>query len=226
MNVVSIITPTTGKKSLYRLIDSIRKQNVPYEHILLWDDKREGDFLYPDHDLKTKNPYDMEDQNTTCLVFKGSMVYGKAYGSALRSIGLLSARGDYVTFADDDIYWDDNHLQSMLASLNNREWAYCRRKIYDQAGNCIGVDNFESVGDSPDRKVPYEMVDNNCMIFSRRFGSSGACLYRETKDYNDDRLFYGFLKKYAGTPGITKIATVNQVCPLRLEAMFKQHCTR
>jgi len=44
---ITIITPTTGKKGLYKLIDSIDSQNIPCVHILLWDSKREGDFLYP-----------------------------------------------------------------------------------------------------------------------------------------------------------------------------------
>ena len=34
---VTIITPTTGKDSLFRLIESITKQKVPVKHIILWD---------------------------------------------------------------------------------------------------------------------------------------------------------------------------------------------
>jgi len=68
------------------------------------------------------------------------------------------------------------------------------------------------------------MVDNNTMIFTRRFGTSGAVVYRETKDYNDDRLMYAFLKEHAGEPGKIKEATVNQICPKKLEAMFREYC--
>lgn len=224
---ISIITPTTGKDSLFRLMSSIEEQGVLYEHILLWDDKREGKFLYPDPiTLKTLTPFDLENDNTYSIIVKGKMIQGQACGSAIRSVGMMAAQGDFVTFADDDVWYEDNHLSNMLQLVQKAEWGYCRRKIWDAENNCLGIDNFESVGDSKDRKVPYEMVDNNSMIFSRRFGTSGAVLYRETKDYNDDRLFYAFLKKNAGQPGKSELATVNQVCPERLRKMFEQNCTK
>ena len=64
-----------------------------------------------------------------------------------------------------------------------------------------------------------------CMMFKRKYGVSAACLYRETTEYNDDRLMYDFLKKYAGEPGKTLTATINQVCPKKLEQFFRKNCT-
>lgn len=223
---VTIITPTTGKSSLYKLIKSIDEQEIPYVHLLLWDDKREGDFLYPDHNsMQIRQPKDLDSDSRFSIIISGNMVQGAASGSALRSIGLMIANAPYVTFADDDVWYEKEHLKNMLALVNGRGWAYCRRKVWKNGSECFGIDNFESVGNSSDRKVDYEMVDNNCMIFNRRFGSSAAVLYRETQTYDDDRLMYAFLKKYAGEPAITKMATVNQICPKRLEEMFRQNCT-
>jgi len=171
----------------------------------LWDDKREGDFLYPDKEtLTVRNPHTdlinltKADCSRYSIVIPGSVVQGGAAGSALRAIGLMAVNTPYVTFADDDVWYEPNHLSKLVQAVQGKNWAYCRRKVWANNDDCIGNDNFESVGDSSDRKVPYEMVDNNSMIFERRFGTSGAVLYRETKDYNDDRLMYGFLKKHAG----------------------------
>jgi glycosyltransferase involved in cell wall biosynthesis len=226
---ITILTPTTGKDSLFKLIESLKRQKVDYKHILLWDDKRTDSFLYPKTStLEINNPHMFDSYNCYSLVVPGSFVQGTAYGSALRAIGLMLATTPYVTFADDDCWYDSNHLQNLLQAIskNDANWAYCRRKIWANENECIGVDDFESVGDSKDRKVPYEMVDNNCMIFKRRLGTSGAVLYRETMDYNDDRLFYDFLKQYAGVPNVTTIPTINQICPLRLEQMFRKNCTK
>lgn len=232
--LISIITPTTGKDSLSALIQSLKGQSVPFKHILLWDDKREDSYLYPSShslSLEVENPLDLNDDDRYSIVIPGSFVQGKAAGSALRAIGMMVANTPYITFADDDVWYEKEHLEGLLEAVEGNKWAYCKRKIWANEGDegrsvYIGVDNFESVGDSPTRKVPYEMVDNNSMIFDRRLGTSAAVLYRETLDYNDDRLMYAFLKKYGGNPGKTNKATVNQICPERLIPMFKEGCTK
>lgn len=217
---VTVITPTIGKPSLGRLIESLESQSVPYVQILLWDDKKAPDFIYPLQSTQNGVRYSID--------ILGSFVRGDAFGSALRSVGLMAANTPFVVFADDDVWFEANHLESMLDALkkNNAKWGFSVRKVWTNLGEYIGEDHFESVGDSPSRIVPYEMVDNNVMMFHRKFGVSAACLYRETEEYNDDRLMYAFLKKYAGEPARTEKATVNQVCPERLEKMFRQYCTQ
>jgi len=233
---ITIITPTTGKNGLFKLIESLKGQSVPFRHILLWDDKREDAFLNsiptpldaPFDFIRVKQPEELNSDNRYSVIVPSSFVQGGACGSSLRAVGLMLADTPYVTFADDDVWLEPSHLEDMLKAISSTDsnWAYCRRKIWASAEECIGIDNFESVGDSEDRKVPYEMVDNNCMVFKRRFGTSGAVLYRETKEYNDDRLFYGFLKQHAGVPMKVSMATVNQICPKRLDTMFRQNCTK
>lgn len=226
--IVTVITPTVGSDSIFGLINSLQKSDIPYRHIVLWDDKRIDRFLYPSKNSKVWTPYDLESEypEINCIVIKGSISQGNAPGSALRSIGLMAANTPMVTFADDDVWFESNHLKTMIQGLKNNKWIYCIRKIWTSEGEYLGEDRFESVGDSMDRKTPYEMVDNNSMMFSRRMGSSAAVLYRETIDYNDDRLMYAFLKKHAGTPSKTNLATVNQVCPKRLENFFRENCTK
>ena len=231
--IITVITPTTGKDSLKKLINSLDNQSVPFVHILLWDDKREGAYLYPDpKTFVVADPFKVEISREGAvrysIVVPGNFVKGSASGSALRAIGLMAANTEYVTFADDDVWYDLNHLENMLSVIQSekKEWVYCRRKIWTAKGEYLGEDHFESVGSGSSRKVPYEMVDNNTMMFSRRFGTSGACLYRETTEYNDDRLMYTFLKEYAGEPAKSEAVTVNQVCPARLEQMFRQNCTK
>ena len=225
---LTIITPTTGRKSLYNAIDSINAQDIGEigiycEHILLWDNFREEEFA----DEK-RRPFDFNAKNRYSIIIPGSFKNGNATGSALRAIGLMAAKGEYITFMDDDVMWEKNHVSTMLSAIKDKNWAFCKRKIWTKLPNgqfeCLGVDNFESVGE--EAKTPYKMVDNSSMIFKRRFGSSAAPLYRETTEYNDDRLMYEFLTKYAGEPGKTNLATVNQVCPDKLIEFFRQNCTR
>ena len=232
--LITVITPTTGKLSLDTLQNSLMSQvgAIKIEHILLWDDKREDNAYVCDaniHDAAWDKEADNDNPayKSYSLVVKNKFVFGGASGSALRSIGLMAATGQYVAFADDDVWFEPSHLSLLLESIktNNAKWAYCKRKIW-HSNKLIGVDDFESVGDSPKRKVPYEMVDNNTMMFARMLGSSGACLYRETTDYNDDRLMYQFLKQHGAKPAVVEDATVNQICPDKLVDFFTNFCTK
>lgn len=214
--LVTIITPTTGKPSLEKLIRTLVIQDIPYVHLLLWDDVRHSG---------ARDPRSYEAlYNTTSIVLRGRFVNGVAAGSALRAIGLMAANTKYVTFADDDVWFEAGHLRGLFDAIQGKEWAYTVRKIWTSLQEYLGEDRFESIGD--ETKLPYQLIDNSSMMFARRFGASAACLYRETSDYNDDRLMYAFLKKYSGSPGKTNIATVNQTCPDRLIEFFRQGCTK
>jgi glycosyltransferase involved in cell wall biosynthesis len=225
---LTIITPTTGRKSLFNAINSINVQNFDsYEHILLWDDKREDDFKEEKSSPLSFN-HKTNKSNRYSIIIPGCSINGSATGSALRSIGLMAAKGEYVTFMDDDIMWENNHLSTMLAAIKDKNWAFCKRKIWAKTAEglyeYLGIDNFESIGE--EAKVPYKMVDNSSMMFRRRFGTSASVLYREVEEYCDDRLMYSFLKTYAGEPVKTNLATINQICPNKLIDFFRQNCTK
>lgn len=213
---ITIITPTTGKPSLLKLIESIKKnkKNISIHHLLIWDKYRDGPFL----ESTEEDNYILDS-----IFLNKNVVKKESPGSPLRAIGLMAAQTELVTFADDDVFWDDNHLSSMIDMMKNKKWGFCKRKIFFN-DEFLGIDEFESVGEKA--KTPYKMVDNNCMIFKRIYGSNAAIFYRETKNYNDDRLMYNFLKNNAGVPGETGIASVNQTCPERLYNFFKKNCTK
>jgi len=231
--MLTVITPTTGKDSLENAILSLKNQksSIPIRHIILWDNKREGKYLFPDETGKAKDPMSLNcsegNYTANSIIMNESFVQGTAAGSALRAVGLMAANADFVTFMDDDVMWDSNHVDSIMRSIKGHHWGFCKRRIWTSNGEtyeCLGVDEFESVGE--DAKTPYKMVDNNCMFFERRWGVSAACLYRNTKEYNDDRLMYEFLMKHAGTPVKTHEVTINQVCPDKLIKHFRDNCTK
>ena len=139
--------------------------------------------------------------------------------------GLMTAMTPWVTFADDDVRWDDGHIAALADAAQGVRWASTLRTIWTPAGERLGVDRFESVGDDPGRRVPYEMCDNNCVVFRRELGTAGAVLFRETRDYNDDRLMYRFLKTSGGRRGTTGKPTIHHTCPDRLVAFFRKECS-
>lgn len=221
--LITIITPTTGSKTLHNLIDSIDAQGVPCIHMLLWDDKREDNCFWPDENGKIMKPEDFDNDHTFSIVLKGAAVQGVALGSSLRAVGLMAATTPYVAFADSDVEYEPDHLKSMLKTIGGKKWAYCFRKVLARNGDCIGVDRFESVGKN---RYGYVLHDNSTLLFERRLGTSAAVLYRETKEYNDDRLMSEFLYRYGGEPGVNNKAGIKQICPDRLEQFFRDNCSK
>lgn len=218
---LTVITPTVGRKGLKKLIDSINNQEGGRDeiyHIILWDDTIKGELT---------DPSIFNSDNTFSIQIPGSL--GNPYGSHLRAVGLMMAETPWVTLADDDVWWEADHYNHIKEFMDNPEvaWGGVRRNIWNPfTGNRIGVDNFESVGDSKDRRVPYEMLDGNTMFFKREYGSYAAPLYRETWDYNDDRQMYAYLKDSGDGYVLSPKATVNQVCPEKLVGMFESNCTK
>ena len=218
--LLTVITPTIGRAGLETLIESIAAQSIAERicHIVLWDD-----FRAPE----ARNPADYDASNRLSLVLgDGFGRNGDAPGSPLRAVGLMAAATPWVMLADDDVVWSPTHAETMLRAGDGRNWASCFRRIFSPAGEDLGIDQFESVGDDPTRRVPYEMCDGNTLVFRREFGVAAAPLFRETMLYDDDRRLYGFLKANAGPRGRTAIATIHQVCPERLTGFFTDNCTR
>jgi hypothetical protein len=216
---ITVITPTTGKPSLDRLIASIDDQSPGGKifHLLLWDQMR---------DAAAKSPESYNADRRLSLVLPAGLGRNaNAPGSPLRAIGLMTATTPWVTFADDDVRWDAGHIAALGDAVQGVRWASTLRTIWTPAGERLGIDRFESVGDDPGRRVPYEMCDNNTMVFRRELGTAAAVLFRETRDYNDDRLMYRFLKTSAGRRGTTGKPTIHHTCPDRLVAFFRKECS-
>jgi hypothetical protein len=216
---ITVITPTTGKPSLDRLVAGIDAQSPggTIFHLLLWDQMR---------DAAAKSPESYNSERRLSLVLPAGLGRNaNAPGSPLRAVGLVTAMTPWVTFADDDVRWDAGHIAALADAVQGVRWASTLRTIWTPTGERLGVDRFESVGDDPGRRVPYEMCDNNCLVFRRELGTAGAVLFRETRDYNDDRLMYRFLKTSAGRRGITGKPTIHHTCPEKLVAFFRRDCS-
>lgn len=220
---LTVITPTVGRPELDKLIDSIRnKQTISTDdvyHLIMWDDRI---------DDPEKDPQSYNSENTFSVQIPGSL--GKVFGSHLRAVALMMVQTPWVTFSDDDVWWEPNHyatLTNIMDDPNGNDWGGVRRNIWNPfTKERIGVDNFESVGDSPDRNVPYEMLDGNCMVFKADYGFYGSPLYREMNGYGDDRKLYAYLKECNVNYKLLNTPTINQICPEKLVNMFETHCTK
>lgn len=92
-------------------------------------------------------------------------------GGALRTILCYLANAPAIAFLDDDNWWAPDHLASLLAALQGKDWAFSLRWYVDpESGTPLAVDRLESVG--PGRggyaRALGGWVDPNCLMLDAR----------------------------------------------------------
>jgi hypothetical protein len=104
--------------------------------------------------------------------------------------GFYFCKGDYVCFLDDDNWFDDDHIESIVKNLDYETWGYSRRKIMDSDGKFICNDDCESLGEYPSiiNENDY-FVDQNCYMFPKMLGLRiSPFFYRKFREPNEIEL--------------------------------------
>jgi hypothetical protein len=80
------------------------------------------------------------------------------------------AKGDLICFLDEDNWMDEIHVESLVDVLRKgHQWAFSLRKIVDQQGKFICLDNCESLGKWPSILSPDDyLLDVNCFMLSKQ----------------------------------------------------------
>jgi len=127
--LVTVITATTGNEKLYDALLSVKKQTYKnVEHYVVVDgQERKKDALkilnkFPDVKLLVL-PYATGKDN-----YNGHRIYGAS---------TFLVNGKYVTFLDEDNYYEPDHIQSCVDVCEGKEWVYSLRRIVDGEKNFI-----------------------------------------------------------------------------------------
>ena len=156
--LVTVITPTTGSHQLYNVLASVSKQTYSnIEHIVVADgpqySKATQGMLEGSQALLMQLPY-----NTGHSQYNGHRIYG-----AMSYI----ANGDYLCFLDQDNWYEDNHIESLVDVIQQgNDWAYSLRKIVSQEGEYICNDDCESLG-KWDSVINDKFIDVNCFMIPK-----------------------------------------------------------
>jgi hypothetical protein len=166
-----VITPTTGIPELAKAMESTNNQ--PCEHWIVIDGAEHaqkvadilatGDYvnkkiiLLPENTGKPSNHWSKKDG----VKFFGNRIYAGISN-------LVNA--DHVLFLDEDNWFEPNHVDSMVWTVNQREneWCYSLRKCVDWEGNYLFNDDCDSLGIFASWKN-INLVDMNCYCFKTEF---------------------------------------------------------
>lgn len=162
--LVTIVTPTTGTKYLRQNIESVQKQTYQQiQHLIFIDGKdhlnKVSDIIKSIPNLKNNIdiiplPYSVGKDR-----FNGHRMYGSSP---------FFAKGQFISFLDEDNWLEEDHVESLIKTVEGKSWAFSMRKIVDSEGNFVCNDDCESLGKYP--SILHEedyFVDVNCFFLSR-----------------------------------------------------------
>jgi len=211
---VTVIIPTIGQPSLTKAIKTCNPWYQTYKNIhnlVVVDGPKYYDaavkqIAKSDCEVKlTSTPY-----NTGGNGFYGHRIYA-AYPHLINT--------DYVAFLDEDNWWDEHHLGSMIELLerNNHDWVHSLRKVVLEDGKYLDDDCCESIGRWPiwfsPEDNPQHLVDTSSYLFKTDFLIK-VCNHWHS-GWGGDRRFFHIITKVMGHDnyGTTGLHTLNYKLP-------------
>jgi glycosyltransferase involved in cell wall biosynthesis len=206
---IMVITPTTGKDTINRAMESVTNQTIPTEHLIV-------------EDGKLTNMHIFETGMRKVMVLPENVGGNGWYGHRVYAAMPLMVNADYILFLDEDNWFEPNHVETMINKIKSKDlmWAYSLRRICDESGQYVCDDDCESLGRYPavyDSTLNF--VDTNCYCFRREFLVTVAHSFYG--QWGADRPFYKSASTALPAFGCTGEATVNYRAPERLLEMFR-----
>ena len=167
---VTVITPTIGSAKLRDAIESVKAQTYQHiNHLVVVDGP---DYQSAVHNLLTLKELSDEIQLTTSPFNTGKVGDG-FYGHRIYAAYPHLVNTDYIFFLDEDNWYATDHVESLVKVLEQNDFAYSLRKIYDENKDYLCDDNCESLGKwaiySMHGKGESFLIDTSSFAFRREF---------------------------------------------------------
>lgn len=213
--LVTIITPTTGNKQLYRAVLSVEEQTYDnIQHLVVIDG--------PDGRDAAMNILEGSQADIIQLPY----ATGKDQYNGHRIYGAMTfvAKGEYLIFLDEDNWFEPEHVEKLVEQIQQgNQWAYSLRKIVDQDGTYICNDDCESLGKWTSI-INDKFIDLNCFMIHKKDALQFAPLwYRRARHPLDqpevDRLLSAFMMQNFTRFDTSGLYTVNYRVAARADSV-------
>jgi glycosyltransferase involved in cell wall biosynthesis len=168
---VTVITPTIGSPKVLDAILSVKNQTYGYiDHLIVVDG--------PDHQKKFLHNFAYDDDllnhvTLTTSPYNTGGVGDGFYGHRIYAAYPHLINSDYIFFLDEDNWYAPDHIENLVKVLEQNDFAYSLRQIYDVDKNYLCDDNCESLGKWPiyftHGKEESFLVDTSSFAFRREF---------------------------------------------------------
>jgi hypothetical protein len=194
---ISVITPTIGRTSLLRNIQSVQSNakkllDCNIEHIIIID----GQDYFKNVMEQIQFSF-IRLPNYSIVWFINSKTTGRS-GAICRSYGTIVASGDYLVYLDDDNFFSEEHLKicKYYSEKYNVKWLYTARNIIYK--NKKIIDFSESLGAYKNTSYAFllHFVDTNCYFIERQLAQMNSLKWFISpikENWGEDRVFYNTL---------------------------------
>ncbi len=169
----AVVIPTILRPTLKDAVLSVFRQSYPGRlQILIGIDRAKGDRDVLDDILAQRPPrhaVTLLDPGYSLSLHNGG-VHRDGIGGTMRTILSYMANTRYVAYLDDDNWYGERHIETLLATIPGHDWAFSLRWFVDEVTRRpVGIDTFESIG--PGQGV-YQVglggwVDPNCLMIDK-----------------------------------------------------------
>lgn len=218
---ITVITPTLGRRSILRLLDSLQKQNVKILHLVMWDQKRCEDGILLNDPIFEK--YHSENYKSYHYVISHP-VYGiSRVDNYLRSLGIVMATTNYITQIDDDCWLEEGWLSRAIQLIKEKEinYIFCQRNLWENEEIFLGIDNYESIGVK--NKFGYHLMETNSIVFTKKIAFVIHKITYENNIYGHDRKIAEYLIENEKGIHDNQTSGLNQIVPYFLLEFHKYH---
>jgi hypothetical protein len=138
--LITIVTPTTGNAHLAKAVQSVENQTYEnIQYLVVVDGKNR---LAKTHEILST----LNCKRYDTIVLPEATGYDQYNGHRIYGAMTYISEGEFLCFLDEDNWYDDNHIESLVESVQGKTWAYSLRKIVDQNNTYICNDDCESLG--------------------------------------------------------------------------------
>jgi hypothetical protein len=160
--LITVITATTGRDTLYDTLLSVQKQTYKnIQHVIVCD----GEIHYDKvskllNDIKTDQVILIKPIIIPWQTGLNNWICHRIYAA----IPHIIIEDCYISFLDEDNYIDENHYEELIKALNTSpevEWVYSLRKIVSESKELVTYDMCESLGNFSKTWIIYDQLDKN-----------------------------------------------------------------
>lgn len=152
---VSVIIPTFKRSEfLVRAIDSVLSNSYPNIEIIIVDDN----FHDSDYRIQTKSIMEKYSNNPNVMYLLNPLHTG---GALSRNEGIKIAKGDYITFLDDDDIYLPDKIKSQVIFMEEHDYEMCFTdlRLHDPSDKLVDYREYSFITDfSPQSLLRYHLT--------------------------------------------------------------------